>query len=200
MIETITSWVKGLIMLVLFAAFLELILPSSAMQKFIRLIIGLLIMLAILNPMIDFLTKDFKWKAIPSFKAQSSNEINLNLDGGKEKREQLIYTTYKKELENQMKLTVESLHGVKAVKVVLNMKNKRYEDKSKMIQSVQVFVKPILNKEVETIDKIDLNKKKNVRQLELNNELKNMILHTLSELYQIPAEKFDIKSWDEEIG
>ncbi|MDF2564221.1 MAG: stage sporulation protein, partial [Massilibacillus sp.] len=129
MIETLTNWVKGLMMLVLFAAFLELILPSSNMQKFVRLIIGLLIMLAILNPMIDFLTKDFNWKAIPSFKAQASNEMNLNLDGSKEKKEQLIYTMYKKELENQMKLTVESLHGVASAKVVLNIKNKRDQDK-----------------------------------------------------------------------
>jgi stage III sporulation protein AF len=200
MIETLTNWVKGLMMLVLFAAFLELILPSSNMQKFVRLIIGLLIMLAILNPMIDFLTKDFNWKAIPSFKAQASNEMNLNLDGSKEKKEQLIYTMYKKELENQMKLTVESLHGVASAKVVLNIKNKRDQDKNKMIHHVQVFVKPVLNKEVQTVDKIDLKQKKNERQLELNSELKNMILHTLCELYQIPAEKFEIKSWYEEIG
>ena len=199
MIETLTSWVKGLMMLVLFAAFLELILPSSNMQKFVRLIIGLLIMLAILNPMIDFLTEDFKWKAIPSFKAQTSNEMNLNVDGNEEKREQLIYTTYKKELENQMKLTVESLHDVARAKVVLDISNKQDKDKNKMIQHVQVFVKPVLAKEVQTVDKIDLKQKKNERQLELNNELKNMILHTLCELYQIPTEKFEIKSWYEEI-
>jgi stage III sporulation protein AF len=200
MIETLTNWVKGLMMLVLFAAFLELILPSSNMQKFVRLIIGLLIMLAILNPMIDFLTKDFNWKAIPSFKAQASNEMNLNLDGSKEKKEQLIYTMYKKELENQMKLTVESLHGVASAKVVLNIKNKRDQDKNKMINHVQVLVKPVLDKEVQPVNKIDLKQKKNERQLELNSELKNMILHTLCELYQIPAEKFEIKSWYEEIG
>lgn len=200
MIETLTNWVKGLMMLVLFAAFLELILPSSNMQKFVRVIIGLLIMLAILNPVTDFLTKDFSWKAIPSFKAQTSNEMNLNLDGSKEKKEQLIYTMYKKELENQMKLTVESLHGVGSAKVVLDIRNKRDEDKNKMINHAQVFVKPVLDKEVQPVNKIDLKQKKNERQLELNSELKNMILHTLCELYQIPAEKFEIKFWYEEIG
>lgn len=200
MIETLTNWVKGLMMLVLFAAFLELILPSSNMQKFVRLIIGLLIMLAILNPMIEFLAKDVKWQAIPSFKAQASNEMNLNVEGNKEKREQLIYTTYKKELENQMKLTVESLHDVASAKVVLDISNKQDKDKNKMIHHVQVFVKPVLDKGVQAVDKIDLKQKKNERQLELNSELKNMILHTLCELYQIPAEKFEIKSWYEEIG
>ncbi|MGI6093322.1 MAG: stage III sporulation protein AF, partial [Negativicutes bacterium] len=53
MIAFVSAWIKDIILVVLFAAFMELLLPSSSMQRFIRVIMGLFIMLTILNPALD---------------------------------------------------------------------------------------------------------------------------------------------------
>ena len=59
MIDSITVWVKGIVFVVLFASFLELLLPSNSMQRFVRVIMGLFIMLTILQPVIEIMEN--KW-------------------------------------------------------------------------------------------------------------------------------------------
>lgn len=49
----IALWVKRLILLVLLATFLELLLPDNAYQKYVRLSMGLLILLTLLTPVLD---------------------------------------------------------------------------------------------------------------------------------------------------
>ena len=48
----ITLWVKKLILLVLLATFLELLLPTNAYQKYVRMAMGLLILLTLLTPLL----------------------------------------------------------------------------------------------------------------------------------------------------
>lgn len=54
MLDAAAAWVRQLIFLALFASFFELLLPSGALQKFVRVIVGLLIMLAVLRPAAEF--------------------------------------------------------------------------------------------------------------------------------------------------
>lgn len=55
--ETITELVRGLSLLLLAAAFLELLIPKGKLSALVRLILGLLLMAALLSPITDFLGK-----------------------------------------------------------------------------------------------------------------------------------------------
>nr|WP_054957698.1 stage III sporulation protein AF [Paenibacillus dakarensis] len=50
------EWLKSVIMVVMFAAFVELILPGKAMRRYARLVLSMLILLALLRPVINLLT------------------------------------------------------------------------------------------------------------------------------------------------
>lgn len=54
--EWLSEWLKSVIMIVLFAAFVDLILPSKSMQRYARLVLSLLILLALIRPIISLLT------------------------------------------------------------------------------------------------------------------------------------------------
>ncbi|GAE04557.1 stage III sporulation protein AG [Paenibacillus sp. JCM 10914] len=50
------EWLKNVIMVVLFAAFVDLILPGKALERYARLVLSLLILLTLLSPIIRLLT------------------------------------------------------------------------------------------------------------------------------------------------
>lgn len=53
--EGIKEWVKGLVLLALLASCLELVLPMGNMKRYVKLTMGLLIVLATLKPIFGFL-------------------------------------------------------------------------------------------------------------------------------------------------
>lgn len=50
--DFISGWLKGIVLIILFASFMDLLLPSSAMQKYVKLVIGLIIIVAMLTPLL----------------------------------------------------------------------------------------------------------------------------------------------------
>lgn len=53
MIEWLNSWLKGLIGVVLLAAFVDLLLPSGTFQRYVRTVLGLFILLTMLTPVLS---------------------------------------------------------------------------------------------------------------------------------------------------
>lgn len=53
--DWLKQWVKDLVVLVLLAGCLELLLPMNSMKKYVRMTMGLLVMLAITRPLLSFL-------------------------------------------------------------------------------------------------------------------------------------------------
>ncbi|WCK56850.1 stage III sporulation protein AF [Aneurinibacillus sp. Ricciae_BoGa-3] len=74
----ITLWIKRLILLVLLATFIDLLLPSNAYQKYIRLVMGLCILLAMLTPLLSFFGA--KQITFDSFVAAQANKQTASLD------------------------------------------------------------------------------------------------------------------------
>lgn len=48
--EWLNIWLKKIILLVLLAAFLDLILPNTSMQRYVKMVMGLILLLTILGP------------------------------------------------------------------------------------------------------------------------------------------------------
>ncbi|MFP3440851.1 stage III sporulation protein AF, partial [Pantoea sp. SIMBA_133] len=55
----ITGWITNIIVLILLATVLELLLPNSSMQRYVKMVIGLMLMAVILSPILTIFTKDF---------------------------------------------------------------------------------------------------------------------------------------------
>ena len=59
MIELLSGWLKQIVILVLIAAFMDLLLPNNSMERYIKLVMGLLIILAILSPVFQWIRLRF---------------------------------------------------------------------------------------------------------------------------------------------
>lgn len=53
MIEALSAWLKQIIIVTLIAAFLDLLLPSSVMQKYVRMVMGLIVVLTMISPLLS---------------------------------------------------------------------------------------------------------------------------------------------------
>lgn len=54
----IGEWVKHIVLLILMATFLDLILPNSSMRKYVKLVVGFLLILLILSPILQLFKLD----------------------------------------------------------------------------------------------------------------------------------------------
>lgn len=54
----LSSWLHELILVVLMAAFVEMLLPSKSMERYARLVLSLLVLLTMLSPIISLLKGD----------------------------------------------------------------------------------------------------------------------------------------------
>ncbi|WP_274651756.1 stage III sporulation protein AF [Paenibacillus humicola] len=62
MLTWLARWLEQIIAVVLLAGFIDLLLPNKAMQRYVRLVAGLLILLTILSPVVRMLQGDFTTK------------------------------------------------------------------------------------------------------------------------------------------
>ena len=194
LIATLTSWVKSIIFVVLFATFLELLLPSSSMQRFIRVIMGLFIMLSILNPLIDVAQNYITPTKIPVFSTHSAQSIVI-MNQAKEmagKREEMSIELYKKELAQQMRVMITTLEGVADAKVMIDMKQSGNDKLGSGIHGIQVYVTLGMEAKRGEVSKVSIGESSKPTELftiDLENKIKKMI----TELYQLPKEKVEVK-------
>ncbi|GBG55038.1 stage III sporulation protein AF [Sporomusaceae bacterium FL31] len=195
MIEGISAWIKNIILLVLFASFLELLLPSSSMQRFIRVIIGLLITLAILNPVLDVIQNRWSTAQIPALSTNTANSQSVMNNANKVAgdREQLAFDTYKKELARQIRATTTAIEGIADAQVAVELENPQQGKFNGKVRALTIYVKPGVNNAKGKIEPVVIGTTNYNEAIELKPQLKTKILQTIYELYQIPNEHIEIK-------
>jgi stage III sporulation protein AF len=190
----LTDWIKNIIFVVLFASFLELLLPSSSMQRFVRVIMGLFIMLAILNPIIGVVQHHLtSINQIPALSTNSeiSNVITNEVNHVTNERDKLSLELYKKELSQQIRILIIAMDGVADANVAVEINS----NTTNGVKSIVVYIKPGIstkNEKVASIKKITIDKQSGKTE-ESYAGLKERITEMITELYQIPKEKVDIK-------
>ena len=192
LLKVFTSWITDIVFVVLFASFLELLLPNSSMQRFIRVIMGLFIMMAILNPIINVLQTQLAPIQVPALSGnmeQTRVILNHGKDAVKE-REQLSSELYKKELAKQMNIMIMALDGVADAKVVITTDSDNHAVNK--IKKVMVYVTPGSKNISEKVEKVSIGKPAEGRR-DKGGEVEDKITRLLLELYQIPKEIIEIK-------
>jgi stage III sporulation protein AF len=191
-IAMFTNWIKYIIFIVLFASFLELLLPSSSMQRFVRVIMGLFIMLAIITPLIDLVEHHIMPGQIPAISAgsmSSSNMINTAQSTAHE-YEQFTAEIYKKELTQQLEVMIMAVDGVAHAKAVIDI-NPANHTAGNMIKHIVVDVTPG-SAVGSRIEKVSIGTSPPV-VAEVHSELANKLKKMIIELYQLPQDGVEIK-------
>lgn len=116
--HTIVEIVKNLLVIIILASFLELLLPSGAMKPYVRLAIGLFVLIAVLNPALRLLLPEnalhiSSWEI--SHYAQGPDEV---LKRGDELQQQIIAAgnhSLKSKLEGQINAIAMLVPGIDTV-------------------------------------------------------------------------------------
>ena len=134
---------RNVVVIVLLTTFIDLILPSSSMQRFVKVVMGLFILVTILNPILNLFTRgqDFEvmtWQlktntsSVNTVLAQSDKLIATN--------QSLFLENYGRRVEGQMKSLVKLVKGINDVEVQVELLGGKQLGTLEGIASVLVMV------------------------------------------------------------
>ncbi len=59
--EWISDWIRQIILILFIATFIDLLLPSSSLDRYVKLVMGLIIIMAILQPILKLVLSEDRW-------------------------------------------------------------------------------------------------------------------------------------------
>lgn len=110
----LASWIQQLILVVIMATFLELLLPNNAMQRYVRLVMGFVILLLIVSPILTVIKRD--WSVNAFFASEDTRsaagmaslpEIEERTRALQEKQQVWIEETVQSRLEQEITAEIE---------------------------------------------------------------------------------------------
>lgn len=129
MVELLTSWLHQIVLIVLFAVVIDLIIPSSSMQKYIKLVMGLVIMVTLLKPVGVLFDRKFDISRIqwPDPIAQFASMETIEQRAAEMQREQVKQAErqWSAQLEKMVKQQVESQFPLQVTQVQILFKNQK---------------------------------------------------------------------------
>lgn len=124
--EWLKEWVRNLVMLVIVASALELLLPMSSMKKYVRLALGLMLLLAIVRPAFDLLGQEVVvdvtlFAAEESARLPGLGEIMARAGEFRERSGQLALEQARARLESEAQQAALTVPGVGSAAVRLRL-------------------------------------------------------------------------------
>lgn len=154
------EWVTNIIMFILLATVIDMLLPSSSMQKYIKIVTGLLLIAIILTPVLKLISKDFEssFSSITSLKAPGEKNNIENLIEFKKKEIQASQRAYiLEQMAVQLKKGVEGelmdQFGLEIAKIDILADEKTKQTFPDNLQRVSVLLKHP-DKQIETVEAV----------------------------------------------
>ncbi|WP_410983681.1 stage III sporulation protein AF [Bacillus cereus] len=167
--QFITEWIRNIIVFLLLATMLHLILPNSNLQKYVKFVVSLLLVVLILTPLFKLLQTDVN-EVIANFNQEkyvANGSIKNSIDEKKKEIQALTRAYSLEEMAVKMKKEVgkefEKKYGVTVSEIkVIAAETKEEVKTAKDIQSVIVTLKetePKKNDAIETVKPIEIDTK-----------------------------------------
>ncbi|MED3725279.1 stage III sporulation protein AF [Priestia filamentosa] len=158
----LTEWVTNIILFILLATIIDLLLPSSSMQKYAKMVIGLLLMLIILTPVFSIfkVNVDKLFTAINSSSISQENSSKNLLDLKKKEiqasQDAYILEQMAVQLEEGVKEELVKEYGVEVSGVEIHMKDEKGEKSFENISSISLSVQPKENKHTASVSEVEV--------------------------------------------
>lgn len=196
----LTEWVTNIIVFILFAVILDMLLPSSTMQKYTKLVVGLLLIAVFITPILSIFNKNFT-SEIQEKIMQSSTWSNPKLENSLESKKREIEETQQTYIlehmavqlknEAEKELMDQSNYAIQDIKITLMDKNG--EMNAENIETIQVFVaesQESSSEDVQPVETIDITIDE--KQAEIENIPSSELTTILSTIWGIDPSKIVI--------
>jgi stage III sporulation protein AF len=196
-LAALTQWIANIILFILLATIIDMLLPNSSLQKYAKMVIGLLLMLIMITPVFQLLHVNVDKLLASMNLSQLSEEKNMgNLMESKKKEIQASQHAYILEqmavqMETEVKEELMEQYGVAIEDIAIDMEssneNSTYED----ITSIQVAVQPKGEEAVSAIKVVSIDTSKPI-QTERKNKDKQKIKSFLANKWGIQEGKIAV--------
>ncbi len=196
MLQAISSYIKTIIMFLIFMSFIELIMPTSSYKKYIDIVLGIILIIIMINPLNNIkavsldLNKDLFKNTYELNKSIMQREKNYY----EEKNNELIISQYKTQIADNVsamlgkdkKITVENVN----VEVNGNPSDENYSQINKIAVKIKDNKEDAAEKsQIEPIKVVFSNQNKKVSENEKTNNIKKVI----SDFYNLSADNIYIE-------
>lgn len=160
----LSEWLRNIVLIILIATFVDLLIPSNSLGRYVKVVISLMILLTILSPVISLLKED---KAVNRALEQAAgmNEhaqsLNLILANGAKMRsdnERSSTILAEQQVGSMMKANLESSLPLQVYEVLVTIGEE--EDVGPSLQHIQVILR--------SQNKAQLDRKDNSKQPEVS--------------------------------
>jgi stage III sporulation protein AF len=204
--QFLTEWISNIILLILLASVLELLLPNSSLQRYVKMVVGLLLLVIILTPLISIFTKDVdSWvSSIGLSNHLEEKNVQFSLENKKKEIQQVTLAYISEQVAVQLKRQVEEEMITKfdkeVVEVMVDLNDFLEEDDYlNSIVQVSILLKKV-DSDIEEGDKtvpvvalVEIDTSKGVEPLqEETTTNKQEILQYLATTWTIPIEKVEV--------
>ena len=194
-----TEWITNIIIFVLIATVIDLLLPNSSMQKYTKMVMGLLLIVIILSPILKLLSTDFDAAIASMPSIDSLEQKNMeNLIDLQKKEIQASQDAYiLEEVAVQLKQTAEEelmdQYGLKISNIDLIMDEENQPNTEMQFQAIIVqLMEPEKEAEaVEVVRKVEINTSEPLPSNDETNETKK-IASLLSERWNVEPETIQV--------
>ncbi|SHE45744.1 stage III sporulation protein AF [Seinonella peptonophila] len=198
--EWISDWLKQIILLVLIATFIDLLLPQQSLSRYVKLVLGLLIILAILQPILQLLTDQLsvdqllkgdqnasKEAAIPSIATiqRQAEEIKSN-------QQHEWIKTWKSNFEQQLKKLLDQRYPQLVRQIEISVE---WKDQQPHLNQI-LFILRNPNSTNQKVDPIQIDpfiQRDNVEQKRNQQHLKDLIQKDLQQFWGIDPKKVQME-------
>ncbi|ATD55194.1 stage III sporulation protein AF [Clostridium chauvoei] len=192
--ETLTNFVVTLVTMIILMTAIELIAPDNSIKKYLKFVLGLILISVMLTPIISLISKGEKQitSAISKYTENPLDSIKKDNDNSvNQTKEKTFEKNLEKNCEKILKSQFTNRDFQSEVTCNLDLENMTYS-----IDKVSIGVK---DKSIKKVQKIEINTKENVSEaLALDDKVENEeeIKKYIGEALNIQADKIEIYSID----
>jgi stage III sporulation protein AF len=141
------EWVTNIILFILLATVIDMLLPNSSMQKYTKMVTGLLLIAIILTPIFKLISKDFESTLASITFLESPEEKNIESSIELQKKEiqastnAYILKTMAVQLEQGVEEELMEQFGLEIANIELTTKNESDQSFPENLQRVSVLLK-----------------------------------------------------------
>lgn len=188
--QTLYDIVKNLMIIIVMASFLELLLPNGRIKPFVRFAVGLFVLIAILNPCLNWLFHEKQYEiSLWDYQLDQNLTEDVQAKGAQlqqnvmERRQAII----QEKVQGQINAVTSLVAGVNDVQTEVDIKS----DGS--IKKIELTVRPVQNQKEGETSGINVFSGQSDDISETDKEqIENKILQVINNLYGVPNEAVSI--------
>ncbi|WP_280768393.1 stage III sporulation protein AF [Salipaludibacillus daqingensis] len=196
----ISSWITNILLLILFATILELLLPNSSTQRYVKLVVGLMLLVAMLQPILSIFQEDpetlIEQMEVLGEGTYENNTDNIHLEKSDIESESLAYISEQVAVQLRDKAQVSFLHEfeMKIVEVTVNFHSLHEQEDKKNLESIYVSIQKASEEEMKEkedeiqIDPIVIESETSTKSKDGDLEGKKQMKTHLADLWEVPEE------------